>query len=189
MIFDLCAPGKALPHAKSKIDLREWKCGAAGKPFEWRNACAFSEGKSLISSEGELIWGPRKCVSFLGIRSKQANGKAFGARQKLKWSAVCDAAVKERWRVQWRRTVGSQLWKIFRVVKPQIPTKSKIDLEDVGRALRVQVISRLVSTHMSVLRDKQDLCVLFFLSVEEVEIIYSGEEAEIIYVYTSIILY
>ena len=55
--------------------------------------------------------------------------------------------------------------------------KSKIDLEDVGRALWVQVISRLVSTHMSVLKDKQDLCVLFFLSGEEVEIIYSGEEA------------
>ena len=46
--------------------------------------CRKSEGKSKISSEGELIWGPRKCVSFLGIRSKQANGKAFGARQKLK---------------------------------------------------------------------------------------------------------
>ena len=56
-------------------------------------------------------------------------------------------------------------------------------------ALWVQVISRLVSTHMSVLKDKQDLCVLFFLSGEEVEIIYSGEEAEIIYVYISIILY
>ena len=90
-----------------------------------------------------------------------------------------------------RRSEGKtsvfQLWKIFRVAKPQNPTKSKIVLENAGVALWVQVISRLVSTHMSVLKDKQDLCVLFFLSVEEVETIYSGEEVEIIYVYIDII--
>ena len=90
-----------------------------------------------------------------------------------------------------RRSEGKtsvfQLWKIFRVAKPQNPTKSKIDLEDVGRALRVQVISRLVSTHMSVLRDKQDLCVLFFLSGEEVETYIRVKRLEIIYVYIDII--
>ena len=34
---------------------------------------------------------PEKCLSFLGKRNKQANGKTFGERQKAKWSAVCDA--------------------------------------------------------------------------------------------------
>ena len=35
--------------------------------------------------------GSRKMSTFFGKRNKQANGKTFDDRQKLKWSAVCDA--------------------------------------------------------------------------------------------------
>lgn len=53
--------------------------------------------RRLISKSMERSFtGTQKISKFLGKRRKQANGKTFDVRQRLKWSTVCDANRQDR---------------------------------------------------------------------------------------------